>query len=229
MASMSRFSENLVKIVVGPDRHVFMIHEETTRHSGFLKACLEHPFRESATRTIELPEDLPEAISHVINHLYGAKLELKLSTRCTLPIQPPTQQDRDVLLAMLQLYVTANKLLLPGLQNEIMKLIYRHAETYVVDPTLITLLDGLQNTPLHRFFIEDCACNVLEHDFKSLCDFQPLYRTCSVGLGPNINKILSEISRNTASNDESELSVDRPLEYWLVTEDGHWSTVKTEQ
>ena len=81
MSSEMRFDTDVVSLVAGPEKRVFAVHRAIIEKSTFFMACLDHSFKESQTKTIQLPEDAPEVMTHVIDHLYGATLELQLSSQ----------------------------------------------------------------------------------------------------------------------------------------------------
>ncbi|KAL8684935.1 MAG: hypothetical protein Q9218_008064 [Villophora microphyllina] len=66
----STLTSAIVTICVGPEQRLFAAHEDILSHSPFFAAITRGQFLESATKRINLPEELPEIFSSVLEYLY---------------------------------------------------------------------------------------------------------------------------------------------------------------
>jgi len=66
----STLTSPIVALMVGPDRRVFAAHEDVLSISPFFVAALKGQFYESTTKRVELPDELPEIFSCVLEYLY---------------------------------------------------------------------------------------------------------------------------------------------------------------
>jgi hypothetical protein len=71
-------TDNLVTLDVGPNHHKIIVHKHSiTRTSGFFSAALGKKWIEGQTRTIELPEEIPEHMEYYCEYLYSGELPTK--------------------------------------------------------------------------------------------------------------------------------------------------------
>lgn len=61
---------NVVTLYVGEDRIKYYVHEDTLCRLPFFRAALQGNFKEAQEKTINMPEDDPEAVSCLIEWLY---------------------------------------------------------------------------------------------------------------------------------------------------------------
>jgi hypothetical protein len=74
-------TDNLVTLDVGPNHHKIIVHRHSiTRTSEFFAAALKKDWTEGQTRTIELPEEIPEHMEYYCEYLYSSELPTKCST-----------------------------------------------------------------------------------------------------------------------------------------------------
>ncbi|KAL8641425.1 MAG: hypothetical protein Q9228_001769 [Teloschistes exilis] len=66
----STLTSAIVTICVGPEQRLFAAHEDILSHSPFFAAICRGQFLESATKRVNLPEELPEIFSSVLEYLY---------------------------------------------------------------------------------------------------------------------------------------------------------------
>ncbi|KAL9014616.1 MAG: hypothetical protein Q9180_008935, partial [Flavoplaca navasiana] len=60
----------IITICVGPEQRLFAAHEDVLSHSPFFAAICRGQFLETATKRVNLPEELPEIFSSVLEYLY---------------------------------------------------------------------------------------------------------------------------------------------------------------
>ncbi|KAL8863340.1 MAG: hypothetical protein Q9178_000020 [Gyalolechia marmorata] len=66
----STLTSPIVTICVGPEQRLFAAHEDVLSHSTFFAAICRGQFLETATKRVNLPEELPEIFSSVLEYLY---------------------------------------------------------------------------------------------------------------------------------------------------------------
>ncbi|KAI4235019.1 MAG: hypothetical protein L6R40_006565 [Gallowayella cf. fulva] len=66
----STLTSPIVTICVGPEQRLFAAHEDVLSHSPFFAAICRGQFLETATKRVNLPEELPEIFSSVLEYLY---------------------------------------------------------------------------------------------------------------------------------------------------------------
>jgi len=60
----------IITMVVGPSQRLFACHQDVLSHSPFFATALRGQFYESFSRRIELPDEVPEVFSSVLEFLY---------------------------------------------------------------------------------------------------------------------------------------------------------------
>lgn len=68
--SSSNLTSTIITLAVGPSQRLFAAHENILRVSPFFAAITRSQFLESSTRRINLPEELPEVFSSILEYLY---------------------------------------------------------------------------------------------------------------------------------------------------------------
>lgn len=66
----STLTSPIVTICVGPEQRLFAAHEDVLSHSPFFAAICRGQFLESGSKRVNLPEELPEIFSSVLEYLY---------------------------------------------------------------------------------------------------------------------------------------------------------------
>ncbi|KAI9756573.1 MAG: hypothetical protein M1815_003289 [Lichina confinis] len=66
----SNLTSAIVTIVCGPEQRLFAAHEDVLCHSPFFAAACRGQFQEAHSRRIDLPDELPEIFSSVLEYLY---------------------------------------------------------------------------------------------------------------------------------------------------------------
>ncbi|KAI4178219.1 MAG: hypothetical protein L6R41_008482 [Letrouitia leprolyta] len=66
----STLTSPIVTICVGPEQRLFAAHEDVLSHSPFFAAICRGQFLESGAKRVNLPEELPEIFSSVLEYLY---------------------------------------------------------------------------------------------------------------------------------------------------------------
>jgi hypothetical protein len=73
--------DNLVTLDVGPDHQKIIVHKHyIARTSEFFAAALKETWTEGHTRTIPMPEEVPEHMEHYCDYLYSGKLPTQVIT-----------------------------------------------------------------------------------------------------------------------------------------------------
>ena len=66
----STLTSPIITICVGPEQRLFAAHEDILSTSPFFAAKCRRQFLESASKRVNLPEELPEVFSSVLEYLY---------------------------------------------------------------------------------------------------------------------------------------------------------------
>ncbi|KAJ9667446.1 hypothetical protein H2201_002314 [Coniosporium apollinis] len=112
-SSLHTFSSDVFEVHVGAEPVRFVLHEVLAcRACPFFEKAIQGGFAEASSRVIMLTEDEPETFSEVVSWIYRDLL----FTEITLPEYP-----EDIRLC--KLWVLADKLCMPALQNRVMELI----------------------------------------------------------------------------------------------------------
>ena len=67
---VSTLTSPIVTLCVGPEQRLFAAHEDVLSTSPFFAAICRGQFLESASKRVNLPEELPEIFSSVLEYLY---------------------------------------------------------------------------------------------------------------------------------------------------------------
>jgi BTB/POZ domain len=74
----STLTSAIITICVGPEQRLFAGHEEILCQSPFFEAACRGQFVESNAKRINLPEEIPEVLSSVLEYLYKGDYSPKL-------------------------------------------------------------------------------------------------------------------------------------------------------
>lgn len=66
----STLTSPIITLCVGPEQRLFAAHEDILSRSPFFAATCRGQFLESATKRVNLPEEVPEVFSSVLEYLY---------------------------------------------------------------------------------------------------------------------------------------------------------------
>ena len=66
----STLTSPIITLCVGPEQRLFAAHEDVLSTSPFFAAICRGQFLESASKRVNLPEELPEIFSSVLEYLY---------------------------------------------------------------------------------------------------------------------------------------------------------------
>ena len=69
---------DIVKISVGPKEQPFAVHKHVLDTIPFFRACLNSPFQESMTKTVQMPEDDAKAFNEITQYAYSGHLSSNL-------------------------------------------------------------------------------------------------------------------------------------------------------
>jgi hypothetical protein len=76
--SCSTLTSPIITLVVGPESRLFACHEEILTLSPFFAAIVRGQFLESSTKRVNLPDEIPEVFSSVLEYLYKGDYYPKL-------------------------------------------------------------------------------------------------------------------------------------------------------
>jgi len=68
--SPSTLTSPIITLVVGREQRLFAAHEDVLSHSAFFAAALKDQWLEASTKRVELPDEVPEILSCVLEFLY---------------------------------------------------------------------------------------------------------------------------------------------------------------
>ncbi|MCJ1479534.1 hypothetical protein MMC13_008220 [Lambiella insularis] len=66
----STLTSPILTLCVGPEQRLFAAHEDVLSNSPFFSAIIRGQFLESTAKRVNLPEDIPEVFSSVLEYLY---------------------------------------------------------------------------------------------------------------------------------------------------------------
>jgi len=131
----------------------FNVHREFACHySPVFMSAFNSAFKEGQTQTYQLEDTSVEAVQLLVQWLYQQKLDL-----AWVP-DKITWQERC--LTLVELWVLADKLLIPRLQNEALREIHKMAESEKKTPTRFSKYVYKNTAPgsqLRRYFVDRCA------------------------------------------------------------------------
>ncbi|TVY50522.1 hypothetical protein LCER1_G005361 [Lachnellula cervina] len=144
----------LVTLEFGPEE--FVVHKDFACHySPVLKAALNSDFIEGQTQTWTIKKPQKTTGRLFVHWLYFQQLLDRDDW------EPSEDEDENLDLPLIQLYMLADKLLIPRLQNTIIQVMHQHVRENTL--TSINALDYVyENTKmgslLRRFILDLCAC-----------------------------------------------------------------------
>ncbi|TVY15075.1 hypothetical protein LARI1_G006126 [Lachnellula arida] len=140
----------LVTLEFGPEKIQFVVHKDFACHySPVLKAALNSDFIEGQTQTYTLKEPQETTGRLFVHWLYFQQLLDRDDW------EPTKDEDTDLIL--IQLYMLADKLLIPRLQNTIIQVMHQHAREnkLVLVETLEYVYEETEKGSLLRRFVLD--------------------------------------------------------------------------
>lgn len=136
--SFSFDQDDAVTLLVGPDEHAILAHGNyLARKYNFFKAALKKEWKEGQTRTIKLPEECPQLMSHYLNYTYSQTLPTSIFVKDFTGTFGEESADYYELLA--SLYVLGDRMLDQAIGAAVIKEIVRL--------TTLTCRDGLKYFP----------------------------------------------------------------------------------
>ncbi|KAL2072723.1 hypothetical protein VTL71DRAFT_12066 [Oculimacula yallundae] len=180
------FSEpaTFVTFLVGPEDYItkFVVHKEfACYHSSVLRAAFASNFVEGQTQTYRIIDTSPDAFQLFVQWLYTQKLQLhRLRHLEASGLTDESGEDEeydmgDEDMSLAKLWVLADKLAIPKLQNSAMTCILKFASGNVI-PTLpyhyIYENTGI-GSPLRRLVVEQCAHELPHYYIYSCAEYFP--------------------------------------------------------
>ncbi|CAG8950240.1 hypothetical protein HYFRA_00008478 [Hymenoscyphus fraxineus] len=143
-----------VKVSLDDSSKGFLVHQSfLCFYSPYFNAALKGPFKEGQSQTVHLEEMCPTAFSIFVNWLYCQRIE---------------RSDKEPLLRenLLELWLLADRLNIPRLQNEAMLILGADAFPATDDIHGIELCqkfermydNTMDESPLRRFFVDLLTC-----------------------------------------------------------------------
>lgn len=151
-------SHQLVTLFAGQNKEAksFLIHKDFACHySPVLKAALNSNFIEGQTQSYRMEEDNHEAVHLLIHWFYTQVLDTQ-QPKERLTGKPKDNED----LALIQLWILADKLLIPELQNLVtgrIDSIRRITQAIPTGCLQSVYKDTSAGSPLRRWFVHQCA------------------------------------------------------------------------
>ena len=113
----------IVKVLVGPQRKSFIVHQSTIIKIPFFRLCLRNDMIEAAHGQIHLPEDSPSVFSEILSYVYGQKISFDLPSlyeigRCDAITDSSNQTDatHGKMGLLVKVYILAKKFGIINLQ-----------------------------------------------------------------------------------------------------------------
>lgn len=139
-----------------PDTESFKVHKEIACfYSPVLKAAFESPFIEGQTQTYILNNVTQEAVQLLVDWLYFQNIDLE-----QLDTKPGDENTK--IEAMVQLWVLADRLLIPTLQNLLIRELdkWHVKERKICDSAFNFLYENsASDCPLRLFFVHQVVCS----------------------------------------------------------------------
>jgi hypothetical protein len=137
-SGLIRSPEAIVTFLIGPgdSPKKFIVHKEPAcYHSPILDAAFNGNFVEGQTQTYRIEDTSPEAFRFFVQWLYRQELDLfQLKSLAVEEDEEPKQSyDEDIALA--ELWVLAEKMAVPALQNLVIEKIIAIRENTIAVPT----------------------------------------------------------------------------------------------
>ena len=169
-----------VTLVVGSEKQELLVHANyIARESNFFKTALKKEWREGQTRTIPLPADEYETVTHYLRYLYSEKLPTS-GHEGRLDLDP----EEDVLFVTLaKLYLFANRVMSDPLRDDVIREIHRlssdcsytsHKRCYPNYRSINLLYDGTLESDPVRVLIAD-LCIYKGHEDRLNPKFDPRF------------------------------------------------------
>ena len=160
----------LVDIYVGASRKQYQVHKTLLCHrSAFFRAAFCGPFMEAASSTLSMVDDAPEVFDLVVRWIYKGTIDpltrehLRSSNNNNSSSSSSSDNTRTTTAAPLihlQLFVLADKLQMPDLQDCVLDAIrrgLRRANTYLAPGQIVYVLNNAPATSVLRRFTVDLA------------------------------------------------------------------------
>jgi len=113
----------MVTILVGSQKHKFIAHKDfLTYYSEYFRACLGERFTEAENRVVELDHTEPEAFRHLMDWIYKQDIQSVAERQ----IEAIGASVQDVAGEYMDLWILADYLLIPELQNLVLEKLSEH-------------------------------------------------------------------------------------------------------
>jgi len=174
----------MVTVLVGPTKHKFNVHQDfLTYHSAYFASCLEGDFIEAVNKVVELDDTTVGAFAIFMRWIYTEKAAASNSNEeATERTKEEKIEDRMTRFQdLVDAWVLADDLVVPQLQNGIMKCLKVEMTAIRIDEAPITraLFVDIYNktstgSPLRMFWVYQ----VLNHNSEWLAELRSS-RRCS--------------------------------------------------
>lgn len=147
----------MIDLFVGKEKTKIQVHQNILFNaSPVFKAALDTQLKESAERSISLPEDDADIIDAIIQYLYFPTL--------TLPAFDPMAQEGGSVMQAVRTYVLADKYNVVKVKNAVCKWLFTLPKKYKVGPPMPAVTFAYVNTlpkaPIRRLLSAWHAWNV---------------------------------------------------------------------
>lgn len=130
----------MITLYIGQDRVKYHAHEDTLCQLPFFQAALQGQFKEAETKTIDMPEDDPDAVAALLEWLYTGKYSYEGIKLHENTMKRGASESLEPSLAFLQglfhleVFVVACKYDCPTLEIESRKSYYKsHQQIFAID------------------------------------------------------------------------------------------------
>lgn len=120
-------SDYLVTLLVGPDEHKLVVHgHQLSENSDFFKSALKLEWVSDPRRTVNLPKDSNEQVTHYLDFVYSRGLPITSIDSCTdLDAYDPPDKPDYAYQSLFNLYVFGERILDKNFQHVIVREIVR--------------------------------------------------------------------------------------------------------
>jgi hypothetical protein len=163
--------EEFVTFIVGANKKKFLVHKDfACGYSPVLKTAFNSEFVEGKTQTYTMEDVSEEVFAILTRWLYTQNLDVK-GLGATSEIASAV-----VVINLVKLWVLAERLMLPRLQNESIDLIEELRFKYNLDCSSMFKYvweSTTANTPLRRLFVDHCVWNINKLCFRNQLNMFP--------------------------------------------------------
>jgi len=167
----------MVTILVGSQKHKFIAHKDfLTYYSEYFRACLGERFTEAENRVVELDHTEPEAFRHLMDWIYKQDIQSVAERQ----IEAIGASVQDVAGEYMDLWILADYLLIPELQNLVLEKLSEHKPAVLCPDVISHVYSNTGEGSMLRKFALDLSSTVDQDGVPTLCCRRKCCSICRV-------------------------------------------------